>query len=73
MGPIHQALTPILHPYFDLKAFPTIPTEVVGFLNVILTMDYSGDPSANTEKNTKKIKYCEIYTVFNHFIYTIFH
>ena len=72
LGPIHQALTSILHPYFDLKGISEIPREVVRFINVILTVDYLGDPLANTEKNMKKIKSCEIYRVFNHFIYTIF-
>ena len=65
-----------LHPFYThiliLQAFPTISTEEVRFINVILTVDYSGDPSANTEKNMKKIKSFEIYTAFNHFIYTIF-
>ena len=65
-----------LHPFYThiliLQAFPTISTEEVRFINVILTVDYSGDPSANTEKNMKKIKSFEIYTVFSHFIYTIF-
>ena len=37
-----------LHPLYThiliLQAFLTIPTEVVRFINVILTVDYSGDP-----------------------------
>ena len=37
-----------LHPFYThiliLQAFLTISTEVVRFINVILTVDYSGDP-----------------------------
>ena len=49
-----------------LRAFTTIPTKVVRFINVILS-EYSGDPSGNTETNNSKID-----TVFSYFIYTIY-
>ena len=46
-GLIHQELITLI--FFILRAFPTIPTKLARFINLVLS-DYSGDPWGNAQK-----------------------